>query len=212
MGRGAPLPGGQSTGSDAAEQALIALVRGASERARITDALRARSIEVIFVDRVAELTDAVMRTQRPIAAMVVEVRDADGRALHEVVGGLHAGGSGIPLVAYCRAGAEYSSDIRALVMAGAHQLRFHGINDAGVALRHVLDSANQASVGERAATELMRVVPKKLATFVSHVTRCPDTKQVADVAEALGYHRKTLVNHCTQADFIPPHELIDPHL
>ena len=29
-----------------------------------------------------------------------------------------------------------------------------------------------------------------------------------EVAYALGYHRKTLVNHCSQAEFLPPHELL----
>jgi AraC-like DNA-binding protein len=40
------------------------------------------------------------------------------------------------------------------------------------------------------------------------VTRYPATQRVADVADALGYHRKTLVNHCAQVAFVPPHELL----
>jgi AraC-like DNA-binding protein len=31
---------------------------------------------------------------------------------------------------------------------------------------------------------------------------------VTEVADALGYNRKTLVNHCAQAEFLPPHELL----
>jgi AraC-like DNA-binding protein len=205
---GMTLPGGQPGDADAAQQIVVGLVIGASERARITSSLRARAMEIVFVDRIAELSEAVKQARLPIAAIIVEVRDADGRAVHEIVHDLHAGGTGTPLVAYCRPGAEHSSDIRALVLAGAHQLLFHGIDDAGIALRFILDAAQQASVGERAAEQLMRVVPQKLAAFVSHVTRYPATQRVSDVAESLGYHRKTLVNHCAQVEFLSPHELL----
>jgi AraC-like DNA-binding protein len=205
---GMTLPGGQPGDADAAQQIVVGLVIGASERARITSSLRARAMEIVFVDRIAELSEAVKQARLPIAAIIVEVRDADGRAVHEIVHDLHAGGTGTPLVAYCRPGAEHSSDIRALVLAGAHQLLFHGIDDAGIALRFILDAAQQASVGERVAEQLMRVVPPKLAAFVSHVTRYPATQRVSDVAESLGYHRKTLVNHCAQVEFLSPHELL----
>jgi AraC-like DNA-binding protein len=190
------------------EQIVVGLVHGPAERARIAATLRAPSMEGIFGDRKPELTDAVTHARVPVAAIIVEVRDADGRLVHEIVEDLHAGGTGTPLVAYCRPGAEHSSDIRSLVLAGAHQLLFHGIDDAGIALRHIIEAAQQASVGERAAEELMRVVPAKLAPIVSHVTRYPATQRVGEVADALGYHRKTLVNHCAQAGFVPPHELL----
>jgi AraC-like DNA-binding protein len=202
------LPGGQPADVRNGEQVLIALVLGAVERARIVSSMRGRAVTVTFVDRIAELMEAVRGERRPILAIITEVRDADGRAVHEVVSGLHAGGAGTPLVGYCRAGAEDSNDIRSLVLAGAHRLVFHGTDDSGIALRNILDAAQQASVGERAAAELMRVVPEKLKTFVSHVTRYPATQRVTQVAEALGYHRKTLVNHCAQAEFLSPHELL----
>ena len=202
------LPRGQPDSVTSPEQVVIGLVHGTIERARIATTLRGRGMEVVFVARIGELIDAVMHAPVAIAAIITEVRDADGHPVHEIVGDLNAGGTGTPLVAYCRAGAEQSSDIRALVLAGAHQLLFHGIDDAGIALRHILDAAQQASVGERAAEELMRVVPAKLAPIVSHVTRYPATQRVGEVADALGYHRKTLVNHCAQAGFVPPHELL----
>jgi AraC-like DNA-binding protein len=202
------FPGEQSGNPARPEHLVIGLVHGPAERARIASTLRARAMEVMFVDRNAELIDAVTQARAPVAAIIVEVRDADGLPVHEIVGDLHAGGTGTPLVAYCRAGAEHSTDIRALVLAGAHQLLFHGIDDAGIALRHILDAAQQAAVGERAREELMRVVPPKLSAFVSHVTRYPETEKVTEVADALGYNRRTLVNHCAEAEFLPPHELL----
>lgn len=205
---GMTLPAGQSGSAARTEHVVIGLVHGVVERARIASTLRGRAMDVVFVDRIGELVDAVMHATMPIAAIIVEVRDAEGQPVHEVVGDLRAGGTGTPLVAYCRAGAEHSSDIRALVLAGAHQLLFHGIDDTGIALRHILEAAQQASVGERAAEELMRVVPAKLAPIVSHVTRYPAIQHVSDLADALGYHRRTLVNHCAQAEFVSPQELL----
>lgn len=208
MRRGMTLPTGQSGNSARPEHVVIGLVHGAVERARIASTLRGRGMDVVFVDRIGELVDAVRHATVNVAALIVEVRDADGQPVHEIVGDLGAGGTGTPLVAYCRAGAEQSSDIRALVLAGAHQLLFHGIDDAGIALRNLLEAAQQASVGERAAEELMGVVPEKLAPIVAHVTRYPATQRVSEVADALGYHRKTLVNHCAQVDFVSPQELL----
>lgn len=202
------LPAGQSDSPASSGHLVIGLVHGPAERARIAATLRARSMQAVFVDRVGELADAVTHAPAQIAAIIVEVRDADGVPVHEIIGDLHAGGTGTPLVAYCRPGAEHSSDIRALVLAGAHQLLFHGIDDTGIALRHILDAAQRAAVGERAREELMRVVPPKLSAFVSHVTRYPETEKVSEVADALGYNRRTLVNHCTEAEFLPPHELL----
>lgn len=208
MRRGAASPAGQSGDGRAQEQALIGLVIGAAERARIRSAVQGRQMTVTFVDRVADLRAAVRETTLAIAAIVVEVRDADGRPVHEIIESIDAGGTGTPLIGYCRVGAEHSSDIRTLVLAGAHQLLFHGIDDSGIALRTILDAAQRASVGERAAEALMEVVPPKLAPIVSHVTKHPTTQRVSDVAEALGYHRKTLVNHCAQCEFTSPHELL----
>lgn len=202
------LPAGQSGSAARSEHLVIGLVHGPAERARIASTLRARSMQAVFVDRVGELADAVTHARAQIAAIIVEVRDADGVPIHEVIGDMHAGGTGMPLVAYCRPGAEHSSDIRALVLAGAHQLLFHGIDDTGIALRHILDAAQQSAVGERAREELMCVIPPKLSAFVSHVTRYPATQRVSEVAIALGYHRRTLVNHCAQVGFLSPHELL----
>ena len=208
MPRGAASPIGQANNGHVGDQTLIGLVIGAAERARIRSAVQGRQMMVTFVDRVAELRDAVRQTTLPIVAIIVEVRDADGRPVHEIVEALDAGGTGTPLIGYCRVGAEHSSDIRSLVLAGAHQLLFHGIDDSGIALRSILDAAQRASVGERAAEALMDVVPAKLAPIVSHVTRHPTTQRVSEVAETLGYHRKTLVNHCAQCEFTSPHELL----
>ena len=208
MGRAATLLRGQPTSTPPVEEAIIALVLGAAERARLRGGVKGRPVAVRFVDRIGELIDAVTREPLTIAAIVVEVRDADGRPTHAAVDALNAGGGGTPLVGYCRAGAEHSSDIRALVLAGAHQLVFHGIDDTGIALRSLLEAARQSSVSDRAKEAFMDCVPARMVEFVSFATRHPTTQRIAEIADALGYHRKTLVNRCAQAKLPPPYELL----
>ncbi|HET9683294.1 MAG TPA: hypothetical protein VFP15_04275, partial [Gemmatimonadaceae bacterium] len=79
MPRGAASPVGQANNGHVGDQTLIGLVIGAAERARIRSAVQGRQMMVTFVDRVAELRDAVRQTTLPIVAIIVEVRDADGR-------------------------------------------------------------------------------------------------------------------------------------
>jgi AraC-like DNA-binding protein len=208
MGRAATLLRGQPTSTPPVEEAIIALVLGAAERARLRAGVKGRPVAVRFVDRIGELIDAVTREPLTIAAIVVEVRDADGRPTHAAVDALNAGGGGTPLVGYCRAGGEHSGDIRSLVLAGAHQLVFHGIDDTGIALRAILEAARQSSVSERANDAFMDCVPAKMAEFISFATRHPTTQRIAEIADALGYHRKTLVNRCAQAKLPPPYELL----
>lgn len=143
-----------------------------------------------------------------MAAVILETHDADARSTRDIVRQIAVSDMAPPVLAYCRAGAEHSGEIRAFVLAGVQELIFEGIDDAGVALRSVLDSAQRAQIGERVATALMATLPPILGGFVRYVTGHPDTQRVADVAEALGYHRKTLVNHCAQAVAPPPQELL----
>ncbi|MEP6618041.1 MAG: helix-turn-helix domain-containing protein [bacterium] len=114
-----------------------------------------------------------------------------------------------PVIGYCTAGIQHTNNIRALVMAGVNELLFRGIDDAGVALRAVVASAQRASVGDIVTTALNASIPEALAQFVRRVASHPaESQRVAQVAQALGYHRKTLVNHCALAVLPPPQELL----
>lgn len=93
-------------------------------------------------------------------------------------------------------------------MAGVHELLYEGVDTAGVALRAVLESAQRAQVGERAAAALMASVPERLWAFIKQATAHPEIHRVSELADALGYNRRTLLNHCTSAGYPPPHELL----
>jgi AraC-like DNA-binding protein len=190
-----------------ADNVVVALVLGVAARGRIRSALRDRH-QFHFVERVAELEHFVTTTTRVISAVLVEPRDVDGRAVADVVTRICATDNAPPVVGCCRAGVEHTMDIRSIVLAGANELVFEGVDDTGIALRAILESAHRARVGERAAAALKTVVPETLWPFIAHVTAHPDTQRVADLANAMGYHRKTLVNHCALAHAPPPQELM----
>lgn len=206
MARERPLQRGQPTSGAVAT--VVALVFGAVERARIGEALRGRQ-QVRFVDRISELADAVNQPDRTVTNVIVEARDADRRSTAELISFLRRTRESLPVVGYCRVGLEHSADVRELSVAGVNELLFCGVDDTGSALRAVLTAARQASVGETVGEALARAVPSLLWPFVRHVAMHPnEAKRVSVLATALGYHRKTLVNHCAQANIPPPQELL----
>jgi AraC-like DNA-binding protein len=205
MPRGIPLHGGKASCAPP-DAAVIALVLGPAERARVRSALRAR-YDVRFVDRAFELSQAVLSPITQVACVIVEVRDVDGRTTAEAVAQLCDKGN-VPVIAYCRTGAEHTSELRALIVAGVHELLYEGVDDAGLSLRAVLQAAHRAQVGQRVASALTARLPERLRSFARHVAAHPDVHRVSDLADALGYNRKTLVNHCAEGGCPPPQELM----
>jgi AraC-like DNA-binding protein len=115
----------------------------------------------------------------------------------------------LAIVASCRAGSQYSADLRALAVAGVHQFAFAGINDTGVAFRNVLDTAKQRCATDWLMDAFARVVPASLHPVVEAVLAKPNAiTTVTALAGALGVHRKTLFNRCERAHFLPPAELL----
>lgn len=207
MSGGAPLHGGKAVQGTVCEGQVIALIQAAVRKTRILTALRARYL-VHFVQNADELLAKVRTTVTPIHGIIVETSDERGRAVAETVRAIASTEQSPPIVAYCHAAAAHSAEIRSLVLAGAHELIFDGVDDSGVALRAILDSAEQIRLGERAAAQIKPLLQERLWPFVDYVTAVPTTQLVAQVADALGYNRKTLGNHCAQAHAPAPHELL----
>lgn len=187
---------------------MLALIVGVVERARISDALRGRFV-VEFADRVAGLEHGFNASGRPLAGVILESHDADRRTTADLIRFMRGARPHVPVVGYCRAGIAHSSDVLALAVAGVNELLFHGVDDTGAALRAVLAAARQSTVGHIVAEALVPHVPDSLWPLIRHVAAHPaESQRVADVARVLGYHRKTLVNHCAKACAPPPQELI----
>jgi len=141
--------------------------------------------------------------------VVLPFRDASGAEAPRVVREMVAERPRVAIVAYCRAGAQYSTDIRALAAAGVHQFVFAGIDDAGVAFRAVLDAARHQCAAEWVMCRLAPIVPATLHPMMEVALAKPETiTTVAALASALGVVRGTVFNRCAHAWSVPPEEFL----
>lgn len=185
---------------------VLALVAGRQDRARLTQAFQGRA-PVTFVSTVAEALSS-LRTATP-GLVIVDMRDADGRPTVEVIQHVVAAVPGTAVIAYCSAGPEHSAAIREAAQAGAHDLLFRGMDESGVAVRHVMASAVHACAAEILGVSALPLFPPALHRFVRVVLGAPTSvKSVDDAARELGVHRRTLVNQAKRALLPAPGELL----
>lgn len=202
-----PLRNGNATATSALP-VLYALVTAADERARVREAARDRAT-VVFVERAADLEAGLDGEQRPLLAVVVVPHDADRHPTDEIVRSIRRRLPRLPIVGYCRVGAEHSAGILAMASAGVHELVFHGVDDTGLAFRSVLSGAAQACAAECVLAALQPIIPSCLHPYVGYCIRHPDRAHtVAEVAVGLGLNRKTFVNYSARTATLPPAELL----
>jgi AraC-like DNA-binding protein len=187
---------------------VLALITGRLERLRIATAVRGHAT-VHFVGTTSELLAHLGESAVLPIALIVEPRDCDGHSTMTVIRQLGAAHPRLPIIGYCHAGYEHSRDILELGHAGAHELLFHGIDDSGVALRGVLNSAGQACAATQVLCAIADDVPAALLPLFEFCLAYPErATSVQAVAHVLGVHRKTLVNYCAQASLPPPGAVI----
>lgn len=178
------------------------------QRARLADALRGRAV-LREADRFLHLTHALRSTIEHVDAIVLGTRDATGADAAATVRVIAADRPRTAIIAYCQAGVQHSTDIRALATAGVHQFVFAGIDDNGVAFRAVLDAARRQCAAEFIMQRIARLLPPSVQPMAEAVLARPDViTSVSALANAMSVHRKTLFNRCHQASFLPPAELM----
>jgi AraC-like DNA-binding protein len=176
--------------------ASLALVPDPHDRARLHDAL-ATSTEILFVTSVADVLANLRADRAPIRVVILDARDAAGRPTAGLARQVTQLFPAIPVIGYCDAGAEHSRDIVALASAGVHELLFKRDTSPAV-MRSVLAAAQQACAADLVLARLDPVIPPRLRPFVEHCLVNPEESHtVAQVARAMGMHRKTFVNRCT---------------
>ena len=180
----------------------------AQQRARFMDALRGRA-SVEFVSSLEELAQATRTNSKAIDVVVVPSQDASGEDSSRAIRAIAIERPRTAIVGYCRLGSQYSTDIRALAVAGVHHFVFLGIDDTGIAFRNVLDTARRKCAAEWVLDGLSGLVPPSLHPAVEAMLAKPDSvTSVRALANALGVNRKTLFNRCNRAEFLTPKELL----
>ena len=182
---------------------LVALVPDFEGRARVRRALSGGDVR--FVGGAEEMLEMV--AVGGARAVIVSARDADGSATAPLVRRLREGFPATVIVGYCEYGR--SDDIPSLVRAGVDDLIFRGADDIRLVLTEVLARAEQHTMAGIVLGALRGEIPSIahgiLAYFLEHAG---DPPTVAGAAEALGLHRKTLVNRMAKAHLPPPSALI----
>jgi AraC-like DNA-binding protein len=162
-----------------------------------------------YLDTFDELSRWLRSAIEQVDIVVVPPRDAQGQDAARVVCEIVSARPRLAIVAYCQAGSQFSTDIRALATAGVHQFVFAGIDDSGVAFRAVLEAASRQCAAEWVMAQLAPVVPSALHPMMEVALSRPDQiVNLSSMADALGVHRKTLFNRCERAGFLAPAEVL----
>jgi AraC-like DNA-binding protein len=187
---------------------VIALLADAAPALRLRDALKGDAV-VHVAATIADAHHLLKTVATPLAAVIVEPHDREGRPTAGFVRQVAAAHPGVPLVGYCCATLAESREIVDLVSAGVHDLLFKGVHDVRIAARHVLHAASLSCAADQIFAQIADVVPERLESLVRHALREPQAAHsVSAVADVLGLHRKTLANYCADAALPPPGELI----
>lgn len=178
------------------------------QRAHLGDGLRRRA-HVVNVESFAE-ADRMVQVEEAFDVAVIPPHDAAGRDAVGLVEQLARRWPDVAIVVFCpppRPGAP-PPPLRALLMAGAHQVVFEGVEDTTRAVAAAVENAQRLTAAEQVLGQLMPLVPVRLYSLVNAVLADPELTSVSQAASALGVHRKTLVNRCSQCGFLQPGEVI----
>ena len=144
----------------------------------------------------------------PVAAVLVEPRDAEGVPTAPMVRRLRGEFPLVPVLAYCPFTQPDARDLVDVVQAGVSGLPGRGVGHAGFALDSALAAATDECTARRAVGEIGRFVAGPARPVVeyclSHALAAPT---VLDVARALGMHSKTLSTRLARAG-LPPARIV----
>lgn len=185
---------------------VAGIVRGREAQARFREALRGRA-DFVAVATCRELRALV--TTRSVAAAIVEPRDADGLLTAPTVRWLREGFPHMPVIAYCTVAQIAAADLLALAQADVSALVVQGIDDAGALLESALEDAGDRALARRAWASVRDDVPAAARPVVELcLASARQAPTVADVARALGVHRKTLGDRLARAGLPTPQAIL----
>ena len=183
-----------------------ALVWDSSSRARLQDALRGQAT-ARFCERQEELLTLL---QNNLAGVVVlDMRDKEGVSTLGTVRHIRDAFPSVPVVLYCSLAPDTSRDVLEFARAGVNDLVLRGVDDLRITLRGALSAASDHCSARWLLRELEPVVPSNVLPMLRY---CLENGRraltVEEVAEALGVHRKTLVDRLGSAGMPTPSAII----
>ena len=184
---------------------VAALVLSREGLARLRDGLRG----VASVRPVTTCRELLAAVQGGASVIVAELRDAEGAATAPTVRRLRDGFPLLPVLAYVSLDRTDGRDLLDVANAGVSGMIVRGVDDVGVALRGALAAAQDDATARRAMAELTAVVPAPARVVVEYcLTHARQGPTVAEVARALGMHRKTLCARLVRSGLPSPQAVI----
>ncbi len=185
---------------------VAGLVRAREAQARFREGLRGRA-DFVPVATCRELRALV--TARTVVAAIVEPRDADGLLTAPTVRWLREGFPHMPVIAYCTLAQIAAGDLLALAQADVSALVVQGIDDAGALLEAALEDAGDGALSRRAWASIRDDVPAAARPVVELcLASARQAPTVADIARALGVHRRTLGDRLARAGLPTPQAIV----
>lgn len=185
---------------------VAALVWEPTGRARLQEALRGQAA-LRFAERQEELIALVANDL--VSVVVVDIRDRDSVSTLPMVRRVRAGYPSVPIVLYCALGPDTSHDVLEFARAGVNDLVIRGVDDLRHPLRSAITAAQDHCSAKSILEELGSSIPANVLPIIQY---CLENGRrgltVAQVASAMGVHRKTLVDRLSGAGFPSPSAVI----
>lgn len=186
--------------------AIVALLTDVAFRVRLAEALRGWAAPAECVAQMREVRARLVAGD--VRALVVAPRDACSLSTAPLVADVRREHPSVTVIAYCTQSAGSSDDIVALVRAGAHTLVMRGVDDERHVFRAALRGAEWQCTAGLVYDRLRDVLPPAIAPLVALYLRADGVPpSVAEAAQLLGVHRKTLVNRLAAAGCPTPRAL-----
>lgn len=162
---------------------------------------------VRYCDRVRDVMPAVRSC--PAQMLITECIDRDGSSTIPAVESVRGGYPTVSVIVYAIPGRTPSSDILTMARLGVHELVMRGFDDVGIAFRAAMESAVRGCAATRVVAGLRDHVPVNVLPFLRYcLDRAAFEPSVAEAAEFLGVHRKTLVYRLRQAGMPSPSAVV----
>ena len=187
---------------------VIGLIANRGDQARLAGALRgfARFRAVTSLDECRALLHEELAT---VAALILEAQDLSGVPTMPFVAQVSDSLPAVPILGYCDVGPRRGGEAVALIRAGVHDIVLRGVDDGVLALRDAVVGASHTTAANRVISALRPLMHPSMLPLLEHcLTFGRRPIGVGAAAQALGVHRKTLVNLCARAKLPPPAMLI----
>jgi AraC-like DNA-binding protein len=206
-----PFSSSKLSHSSAASRSVAALVLDRLDLARLHEALRPSPAAPIVgvlraFTRLAVLEAALQRSHFDV--LVIEPVDADGCRTENAIRSIRARFPRLSVLGHVSMKPGMSAQVLSFARTGVHELIVAGIDDSAIVLRHTLQRAARRCLAEEVFAEVKGSLPHDASCLMryclEHACEAPDINQIS---QALGMHRRTLVNRMQSANLPPPSEL-----